>query len=86
METHTLSRSRARVYLGLGIILSIAYVFLRKVPWQGSTELHTNMEVISTFLALFVGMIVIIHFHAMRNLGFFLSIIQVPTINGNQKK
>ena len=50
-----------------------SFILIRKAPWQGSIELHTTLEVIATLLALFVGIIALIHFYAKRkNIFLFI--------------
>ena len=52
-KDHTASRTV--VYIALGLGLFGAYFLLRGAPWQGSTQLHTLMEVVAALLASTVG-------------------------------
>ena len=45
----------------------LAYAVLTGSTWQGSTELHTIMEVIAALLALIVGLAAIVQFYAKKN-------------------
>ncbi|MEE8396223.1 MAG: hypothetical protein V3S29_09225, partial [bacterium] len=57
------SRNRIYQYLGLTLALLLAYGWLRDAPWQGSTQLHTLMELVATGLALNVGVLALIRFY-----------------------
>ncbi|MFQ5883024.1 MAG: ATP-binding protein [Candidatus Methylomirabilales bacterium] len=70
MKTRDRSGKRARTYIGLALVLLVGYVLLRDSTWQGSTELHTLMEVIATLLALMVGLVALVRFHTKKNNAF----------------
>lgn len=56
-----------------GIVLG--QVLLRDVSWQGSTQLHTLMEVVATFLALFVGAMALVRYYTKKtNLFLFIGV------------
>jgi signal transduction histidine kinase len=61
---------RAATYVGLAIVLCVGSVMLRKTSWQGSTELHTVMEVVATLLALMVGTVALVRFHTNHSNTF----------------
>ena len=47
--------------------LVFAYAALTGSTWQGSTELHTNIEIIAAILAFIVGLVAIVRFYAKKN-------------------
>ena len=57
-------------YVGLFVALFLGYLFLRDSTWQGSTQLHTIMEVFATLLALIVGLVALVHFSSKKNNTF----------------
>ncbi len=63
-------KKRKRVYYGLFILLFISYWLMRGNNWQGSTELHTIMEVIATLLAFIVGILALLRFYTKENNTF----------------
>ncbi len=48
-------------------ILVLLYAALRGNPWRGTAELHTNIEIIASTLALIVGFASLIRFYARKN-------------------
>ena len=58
--------SYALVFVGLGL----GFAFLRNSTWQGTTELHTVMEVIASLLAAFVGAMALVRFYSRKNSTF----------------
>ena len=64
---------RILTYLGLFVALFLGYVVLRDAAWRSSTQLHTLMEAIATFLALFVGVIALVRFYT-KKINIFLFI------------
>ena len=67
-KVHTASRSA--VYTALGLGLFGAYFLLRGVPWQGSTQLHTLMEVVAALLASTVGVFAFVRYYSRPNNTF----------------
>jgi len=65
--------NRAIIYTGLLVALFLCYFLLRDSTWQGSTQLHTLMEVVATILAVFVGMMALVRFYT-RKANVFLFI------------
>jgi cell division protein FtsB len=46
---------RQMTYVGVFVVLFMAYLWTRGSAWQGSKDLHTIMEVTATLLALETG-------------------------------
>ena len=65
--------NRAIIYTGLLVALFLCYFLLRDSTWQGSTQLHTLMEVVATILAVFVGVMALVRFYT-RKANVFLFI------------
>ena len=55
---------------GCGLILG--YVLLRDASWQGSSHLHTTMEILATFLAVMVTVMALARFYSRRKNSFLL--------------
>jgi len=64
------SSKRAKTYLMLPLILFVGTMAMRDSAWQGSTQLHTIMEVMATLLALIVGLVAVVHFYTKKNNTF----------------
>jgi len=64
------SKQRLWTYIGLFGVLFLGSFMLRGFTWQGSVELHTLMEVLTTFLALFVGVMALTRFYSKKNNTF----------------
>ncbi len=60
-------RKRVTTYIVLAVLLAGGYAMLRVSSWQGSTQLHTLMEVIATLLALFIGVMALLRFYSNKN-------------------
>jgi len=54
----------ASLYATLLVAVVIA---LQLLSWQGSRELHTNMEVAATLLAMIVGMLALVRYYSKKN-------------------
>jgi|GEM_PF-5374288 len=65
---------RNKVYLILAIVLTLLYVYLRGSDWQGTKNLHTVMEAVSTVLALMVGITSLIRFYSNKQEYLYLFI------------
>ena len=65
-KDHTASRTA--VYIALGLFG--AYFLLRGAPWQGSTQLHTLMEVVAALLASTVGVFALVRYYSRPNNTF----------------
>ncbi len=63
-------RQKAATYVAVFVLLAIGYVLLRGSSWQGSTELHTLMEVVAALLATAVGILSMARFHALKSNTF----------------
>ncbi|MCK5719636.1 MAG: GAF domain-containing protein, partial [Thiomargarita sp.] len=57
-------------YILLFVGLFIGYFILRDSTWIGSKQLHTIMEVISSLLALLIGIMALLHFYSKKNSTF----------------
>jgi signal transduction histidine kinase/CheY-like chemotaxis protein len=64
------TKDRILTYIAVFLVLLLSYFFLRKSTWQGSTQLHTLMEVIATFLAFMVGILALLRFYSRKNNTF----------------
>ncbi len=64
------TKERILIYITVSLALLLSYFFLRKSTWQGSTQLHTLMETIATFLALMVGILALLRFYSRKNNTF----------------
>ena len=58
--------SRPKIYILFTGVLFLGYILFRDSSWQGSTQLHTLMETVATFLALFVGVMAIVRFYTQK--------------------
>ena len=65
-----LRNNRIATYGVLSILLIVGYFFLRHSVWKGSTDLHTLMEAMPTFLALFVGIVALLRDYSKKNNTF----------------
>lgn len=54
-------------HIALVVSLVLAYAALADSTWRGSTELHTDIEIIASILALIVGLVAIVRFYAKKN-------------------
>ena len=70
MDQNTRIQQRILSYVIVGAGLLLGYALLRTTAWQGSTQLHTMMEVTATLLALFVGIVALVRFHTRQNNTF----------------
>ncbi|WKJ91186.1 diguanylate cyclase [Methylomonas montana] len=59
--------NRIAHYLVTAFVLLAGQLLLRHVEWQGSSQLHTLMELAATLLALFVGAMALIRFFSQRD-------------------
>lgn len=55
-------------YLALSLLLIFGHTLFRSIEWQGSAQLHTVMEAVATFLALFVGVMALVHYYSQKNI------------------
>ncbi|MHA2230975.1 MAG: ATP-binding protein [Candidatus Hodarchaeales archaeon] len=60
-------RNRAISFAAFFIVLFAVYFLCRALDWEGSTELHTIMEVIATLLALFVGIVALARYYSKKD-------------------
>ena len=60
-------RRRITAYLVVGGVLLGGSVVVRAVSWQTTSTAHTIMEVMATFLALFVGIIALVRFYSKKS-------------------
>lgn len=67
-----MKKRRGLIYIGLALALFAGYGALRGVVWEGSTNLHTLMEVAATLLALFVGAMALVRFYTRKTNLFLL--------------
>lgn len=61
---------RTASYILLGALLFVGFFLLREVPWEGSQQLHTLMELLATFLAIMVGVLALVRFYTKKNNTF----------------
>ena len=66
----SMSGRRIATYVLLSASLCIGYGLLRGSIWHGSTQLHTLMELAATLLALFVGLVAIVHYYSKKSNTF----------------
>ncbi len=57
-------------YWVVGIGLTLLYISMRGSTWQGSTELHTLMEIVAFILAIMVGIKSLMRYYARKNNTF----------------
>ncbi|MCJ7802365.1 MAG: EAL domain-containing protein [Candidatus Marinimicrobia bacterium] len=69
-----LATKRKYIFILVTILLILSYPLLRSIEWHGSATLHTMMETIATLLALFVGILSLVHYHANKSNQLFLLI------------
>ncbi len=71
---------RQRAYIGLAVLLVMGYWLLRGSTWQGSTQLHTEMEVAATLLALGAGVLALVRYYSKKtNLFLFVGTAFIGT-------
>ena len=66
---HSADRVRRRRILAYGSLIAAllaVYIPLTRSTWRGNTELHTIMEIMAIFLALFVGLIALLRFYTKK--------------------
>ena len=54
-------------YIVIFFALLLGYPLLRNSPWQGSTQLHSLMEVAATLLAMIIGVMALVRFYSQKN-------------------
>ena len=69
-EAQRVMRNRVASYILLAVALFLGFVILRDSAWQGTKQLHTLMEVVATFLAMFVGVMALVRFYSKKNNTF----------------
>lgn len=73
IETNdTQVRNRKLSYYLVGAILFFGFLLLRDVPWEGSKQLHTLMELLATFLAGMVGVLALVRYYSHKSSIFLL--------------
>jgi len=65
---------RKIIYIIIAVFLTILYLYLRGSDWQGSKNLHTVMESVSTILAWMVGITSLIRFYSNKQEFLYLFI------------
>jgi len=70
----TFEYSRKITYILIAILLTILYIYLRGSDWQGTKNLHTVMESVSTILAWMVGITSLIRFYSNKQEFLYLFI------------
>lgn len=58
---------RMTTYLTIALGLCFVFAVSRGSDWQGTSELHTLMEVVATTLALLVGIMALVRFYSKKN-------------------
>lgn len=69
-EMNTKVQTKVATYIATFVAFFLGYFLLRDSTWQGSTELHTLMEVAATLLALMVGISALVHFYSKKSNTF----------------
>ena len=64
------ARKRVAAYWLTGLVLTLFFAGLYDVEWRGSAPLHTNMEIIATLLAAFVGVMALARFYTQKDNTF----------------
>jgi len=67
-----IKNKRIQTYLGLALILIIGSLLLVNSDWQGSGQLHSLMEVVSTLLALMVGSLALVRFYSKSGTDYLM--------------
>ncbi|NQY94968.1 MAG: PAS domain S-box protein [Campylobacteraceae bacterium] len=73
-STKCLDNYRRNTYIIIAILLTLLYVYLRGSDWQGTKNLHTSMESVSTVLAWMVGITSLIRFYSNKQEFLYLFI------------
>jgi hypothetical protein len=72
-NTRNFAAKRSLVYVSTFVLLLTAGVFLRYLPWMGTAQLHTMIEIIATLLAMAVGILALVRFYSEKeNVFLFL--------------
>lgn len=58
---------RVALYISVALGLTVAYIYLRGLMWQGSPSLHTAMESIATTLAFVIGAMALTRYYSKKN-------------------
>lgn len=66
MDRGGISKPSRSAYAGLTILLVILGVLAYRLPWQGSTQLHTIMETASTLLAFVIGAVALTRYYSRQ--------------------
>jgi len=69
-----LKGNRRNTYIIIAVLLTILYIYLRGSDWQGTKNLHTVMESVSTVLAWMVGITSLIRFYSNKQEFLYLFI------------
>ena len=67
-------KSKLKTYIILAFVLTVLYLFLRGNEWQGTKQLHTVMEALSTVLAWMVGITSLIRYYSNKKEYLYLFI------------
>ena len=67
MTLRAFELKRAWTYGGLFVGLCLVWLLVGRSSWQGSTELHTIMEVVATLSALVVGLVALVRFYTRKS-------------------
>ena len=57
---------------GLLALFVIFHIFSAFSEWRGSSQLHTVMEVVATFLALLIGVLALLRYYSHKDLAILL--------------
>ncbi|HBH19178.1 MAG TPA: hypothetical protein DDX14_09650, partial [Cyanobacteria bacterium UBA9579] len=60
-------KRRLTSYIALIIILFLGHYLLRDIVWNADIYFHTIVEIISSFLALFVGVLALVHYYNKKS-------------------
>lgn len=72
MKPLLLLKSRALSYVLLVALIILIFLPLKKSEWTGNQELHTLLEVSSTILAFFVGVVALIRYYTKKETTILL--------------
>ncbi|VAW65650.1 sensory box histidine kinase/response regulator, partial [hydrothermal vent metagenome] len=68
----TPEQQRIKTYIIAGSSLLLLYLVSYSSNWQGSAELHTNMEILATALGLFAGIVALMRYYSLGGINFLI--------------
>lgn len=70
MNERQQGRGELVIYIATAVLLIAGFVLLSFLPWKGSAELHTLMELAAMCVAFFVGSMAIVRYYSNKNNTF----------------